>query len=406
MSLLSIGLLGALVASGRESTSDTCLALEGTPRTSKKAVRAALDWLQRHQHPDGYWSSKDFTKRCASESAPCTHKEKEHTYTDGRGWEGFDIGVTALALNAFVGNGYTHQRGERPEHREAVNRAFRWLIAQQVESDKSTENGRFGATAGEQWIYSHAIATMALAELLRASADKGSLRKSVEAATEWCLLARNEGYAWKYGFRAGKNDTSVTGWMVSALNSSQACREKGLIQTKKSDIDAGLKGAAAWVARVTAPDTGITGYEGPGDAGSVLLRVYPDPYPFSKYLSPMTAVGISCRIFAGEARESVPIQRGVDVLMKELPEWRPADGKTGLSKINLYYWYYATAALDEYGGQSAKTWMSVMSPVLRDHQRVGGCEDGSWDPIDEWGAAGGRVYSTALGAMTLKLSSK
>ena len=31
------------------------------------------------------------------------------------------------------------------------------------------------------------------------------------------------------------------------------------------------------------------------------------------------------------------------------------------------------------------------------------CEDGSWDPIDEWGTAGGRVYATALGAMTLEV---
>jgi hypothetical protein len=31
------------------------------------------------------------------------------------------------------------------------------------------------------------------------------------------------------------------------------------------------------------------------------------------------------------------------------------------------------------------------------------CEDGSWDPIDEWGTAGGRVYSTALGAMTFEV---
>ena len=30
-------------------------------------------------------------------------------------------------------------------------------------------------------------------------------------------------------------------------------------------------------------------------------------------------------------------------------------------------------------------------------------EDGSWDPIGEWGKAGGRVYSTAMAAMTLEV---
>ena len=36
-------------------------------------------------------------------------------------------------------------------------------------------------------------------------------------------------------------------------------------------------------------------------------------------------------------------------------------------------------------------------------QRRAGCEDGSWDPVGEWGAAGGRVYSTAICAMTLEV---
>jgi hypothetical protein len=45
-----------------------------------------------------------------------------------------------------------------------------------------------------------------------------------------------------------------------------------------------------------------------------------------------------------------------------------------------------------------------MIKALLDSQRKGIiCEDGSWDPIDECGTAGGRVYSTALGAMTFEV---
>ena len=45
-----------------------------------------------------------------------------------------------------------------------------------------------------------------------------------------------------------------------------------------------------------------------------------------------------------------------------------------------------------------------MIKALVNSQRQGLiCEDGSWDPIDEWGPAGGRVYMTALGAMTLEV---
>ena len=44
-----------------------------------------------------------------------------------------------------------------------------------------------------------------------------------------------------------------------------------------------------------------------------------------------------------------------------------------------------------------------MQKSLLGTQRVGGDEDGSWDPIGEWGIAGGRVYATAIGAMTLEV---
>ena len=54
-------------------------------------------------------------------------------------------------------------------------------------------------------------------------------------------------------------------------------------------------------------------------------------------------------------------------------------------------------------GLTWKRWNESMQEALCDNQRVSGCEDGSWDPIGEWGRAGGRVYATAIGAMTLEV---
>ncbi len=399
----AIGIGGGAAGAYGERWGKGSLAREGGSDGSEEAVRAALEWLRRHQHPDGFWSSKLFTERCASEGKPCAHKDPDTAYSDGRGWEDFDVGVTALAMLAYLGYGHTHRSGEFPEYVEVLNRAYKWMLKQQVKSDNPTENGRYGGIAGEQWIYCHAISTMAMGELLFMSKDKINLQKSVQDATEWCIRSQNEGYGWKYGYRAGKNDTSVTGWMVLALKTSKACAELNLIQLRKDDVTNSLKGALAWFARSTSQATGKTGYETAGDDGSTLLRVYPDPYPFSKSLSCMTAVGVLCRIFAGELRSSEPIKKGVRILMAEPPEWKLARGKTGLSKINMYYWYYATYAMFQYGGPDWKKWNDAMLPTLLDSQRVGGCEDGSWDPIDEWGPAGGRVYSTAINAMTLEV---
>ena len=55
------------------------------------------------------------------------------------------------------------------------------------------------------------------------------------------------------------------------------------------------------------------------------------------------------------------------------------------------------------GGSKWREWNEAMIDALVKNQRVGGCEDGSWDPIGEWGVAGGRVYNTAIGAMTLEV---
>ena len=60
--------------------------------------------------------------------------------------------------------------------------------------------------------------------------------------------------------------------------------------------------------------------------------------------------------------------------------------------------------LFQFGGKEWRTWNEAMQKALIENQRQGTiCEDGSWDPIDEWGIAGGRVYTTAVGAMTLEV---
>jgi hypothetical protein len=48
-------------------------------------------------------------------------------------------------------------------------------------------------------------------------------------------------------------------------------------------------------------------------------------------------------------------------------------------------------------------WNETLKPVLIDNQRKGGDEDGSWDPQSWIDRYGGRVFTTAMGAMTLEV---
>jgi hypothetical protein len=135
-----------------------------------------------------------------------------------------------------------------------------------------------------------------------------------------------------------------------------------------------------------------------------------DKYPYSKELSCMTAVAVLCRLFAGQSRGEAAIKRGVDILMQETPQWTEQKGKQ-LARVNVYYWYYGSYAMFQFGGRLWNQWNEAMKNALLPTQRVEFDpatkkpldEDGSWDPIGEWGMAGGRVYSTAIGAMTLEV---
>jgi hypothetical protein len=212
------------------------------------------------------------------------------------------------------------------------------------------------------------------------------------------LRAQNDGFGWRYGVKPGDNDTSVTGWMVLALKTAKNAR----LDIPQEAFQRAFGGALTWFDRATA-QSGKTGYEVPGDEGSRLNEVYPEPYPYSKDLSCMTAVGVLCRLFSGEKRKSAAIRGGVDILMDAPPLWREAKGRS-YSTVNLYYWYYASYALFQFGGAPWRKWNKNMQESLLPTQRQGNTdEDGSWDPIGEWGVAGGRVYATAIGAMTLEV---
>ncbi|MEE2890383.1 MAG: prenyltransferase/squalene oxidase repeat-containing protein [Planctomycetota bacterium] len=388
----AFGLTGAGAGAYGNRFGKGSLSREGGSEATESAVLAALMWLKRHQHPDGHWSSNGFLRPDGC--------EKE----DGDGFDGYDVGCTALAMLAYLGFGHTHESGEFSEFVVVMRKAMNWMLEQQIKGADPKLNGLFGLPLEDtdEWIYNHSIATMAMSELLLMSHDKIKLSKPVENATKWCLRAQNPGYGWKYGYQAGHNDTSVTGWMVLALKTSKVCAQSRYIKVRKKDFDPAFEGALKWFASCTSPRNGICGYENAGDPGSQLQSHYPEPYPYSKDLSCMTAVGVLCRIFAGEKTSTDAIKQGTAVLMDQIPNWRPQEGKRK-SKINLYYWYYATYAMFQIGGSKWREWNEAMIEALVRNQRVGGCEDGSWDPIGEWGIAGGRVYNTAIGAMTLEV---
>ena len=378
---------------------------EGGSEGTESAVLAALEWLYRHQDADGGWKAAGFNNPSVRERRGPSANRDAKRYPKDIGWAVNDVGVTALAILAFTGFGHTHMDGEYEHFVDCLKMAVKYMRGSQVlRTGDPAKDGRYGKSDWKEDsdVYNHSIASMAMAELLLMSNDF-QLKKSVREATKLCLRAQNDGRGWRYGIKPGDNDTSVTGWMVLALKTAKQCR----LGIPKQEFQNAFGGALKWFGYATASN-GKTGYNVPGDEGSRLAEGYSDPYPFSKELSCMSAVGVLCRLFAGESRKDASIRSGVDILSRQPPMWREQKGNRSLSTINIYYWYYATYAMFQNGGKPWQIWNEKMQRALVDTQRAEYKDDspevdGSWDPIGEWGVSGGRVYSTALGAMTLEV---
>jgi hypothetical protein len=108
----------------------------------------------------------------------------------------------------------------------------------------------------------------------------------------------------------------------------------------------------------------------------------------------MTAEALFCQQMLGYPQDSASNTESVAYLMRNTPR---------LSDLNYYYWYYGTLAMYQNGGRAWQDWNSVVREVLIGEQIKSGRLAGSWDPNDEWGRYGGRLYSTALATLTLEV---
>lgn len=349
------------------------------------AVLHALRWLAAHQSEDGGWECEGFMKWC--DGKPNTGDKP-----DGPGKPMYDSGVTGLALCAFLGAGYTN-RGDH-EFAKVVRKGLNYL------KNVQDPEGCFGPRSTQHYIYNHAVASLAMVEaygMTESNIYKGPAQK----ALDFISLSRNPYFVWRYGVKPGDNDSSVTGWMMMALKSAKLINEDAHKRGKPNPLTLDLEafdGIRAWLDKMTDPDYGRVGYVTRGSGPARPMELV-DRFPADKSES-MTAVGMLARIFMGDDPRKDPIiKKGADLCAKLLPTWNTNDGS-----IDMYYWYYATLAIYQIGGDYWSKWEKAMMDSMVANQRMDGnyCGfKGSWDPVDPWGPDGGRVYSTATLAMCL-----
>lgn len=364
-------------------------------RANQDHVDAALKWLADHQDPEGFWSANNF---------PAASKRKEGATTGNLefvrpgekgadfGWESVtDIGLTGLGILAFTANGLTHKEDRfRSTLRTAV------LYLRKVQ----TKDGCFGPKDEDLFVYNHAIATTAMAEIVALTSDQ-VLKPIVDLAVEFILEAQNPGLGWRYGVRPAHTDSSVTGWMLLALHSA---KEAGI----EVDVTKVHDGAFAWFEKATAKveNRWRTGYDTPGGNNARLRSA-------SDYENNPTMDGIhgAVRILAkkseGQDEKLADFEKSIT---EHPPKWEH-------NKLDYYYWFWAAMFMQQRSGKARDTWWESAAEVLTKHQRgwheldtkaerttaAKLAEHGSWDAVDAWSMAGGRVYATAMGALVLSM---
>lgn len=319
-----------------------------------RAVRLGLAWLAGAQQQDGRWAARKRTE---------------------------DIGVTGLALLAFLANGSTPRAGK---FRRQVDEGTRWLLTQQG------DDGLIGSRASHTVHYGHAIATWALVEAWGTSKSP-QLAKAAAGACRYIQQARNPYKVWRYMPRDGDNDSSITGWMALAL---AAAREHG-VPDIKADV---FHHTLAWYEEVTHPGTGRVGYTKRGEGSARPMgKVVAFPPELSE---PLTALGAAVRLRLGQTRETHPVLGlAAETVQDRPPEWK-AD------RIDFYYWFHGSHLMARLGDPDRTRWAEKLRPMLVARQkREDPARGGSWDPDGVWCEEGGRVYATAMAVLSLTMLS-
>lgn len=395
----------------------------GGTKESESAVERSLRWMAANQSENGRWDAEDF-------GAGQVGVDANGVDRSFAGREA-DTGLTALVMLSFLGAGYTHEEGR---YAVQVDRALDWLISQQGADGNLCGNAEHFAR-----MYCHAMATYSLAEAygmqketilgpiidpeaVRFALDTGEMAAAQisSAATSQNLLSviafngtlrsmqanqmaysirrvddlrlrsalskavaftirqqDSKGGGWRYK-EGQEGDVSMLGWQLMSLKSAEIAGVNlpEAVRTRmKSFVESVRQGKSG----------GLFGYR-----RNVVARGR-DSEPVS---ATMTAEALFCQQMLGFPRDSAANTESIAWLMRNPPR---------LSNINYYYWYYGTLAMYQYGGRPWQDWNGTVRDLLVDQQIQTGPMAGTWDPNDEWGRYGGRLYSTALATLTLEV---
>lgn len=271
------------------------LTSNGGNEQCEEAVMASLRWLKQTQNKDGSW-------------------------VDGQ-----KVGMTGLALLAYLGHCETAQS---EEFGETVLAAITYLVNIAMKND-----GKIAVDFKENhWCYEHGIAVYALSEAYTLCVKSFGenivgLEEAVLASGQFLINSQHESGGWEYRYDVDNSrggDTSIVGWHLQAL---KAAKYTGL---PFKNVDKCAKAGIEYIESMQA-DSGAIGYSSPngihGDGTS------------------LAAVGALCAQIWESSSNRVARKacKFIDKNMKF--DWDTDDS-------DLYGHYYAAQAMLNNGGEA------------------------------------------------------
>lgn len=322
----------------------------GGDEETERAVGGAVNWLARHQNPNGSWGCAACLKQCKDPScAKDANKDQAQEYP---------IAATAFGLLPFLAAGQSHETNG--PYKGTVNRGLAWLTR-----DQDVKTGRLGTGS----MYEHALGTMTLCEAYGLTRDP-KLQAHAQAALMFLQDAQNDKTGgWHYAANPPTDgDLSVTGWQIMALKSGEM---------------AGLKVDPQTYANANRFLSSVSQGKSNGLA-SYLSETGPTPT--------MTAVGLVCKQNLGLKRDDPAQAEATTLLMANLLQ----------SAANPYFEYYATQAMHNLPGKDWEQWNETVRKRLVAEQAKEGCAAGSWSPAGKPHVMG-RLMATSFGVLTLEV---
>jgi hypothetical protein len=315
----------AQAAPRTESPEQRDMFVEMTP-ASERAIQNGLRYLAGCQLPSGAW-----------------------TYSN----VGPNVGVTSLALLAFLGTGNVPEQGE---YAAVIDRGIGWILANAQPS--GLIHYADGASHGP--MYEHAAATLLLSEVYGMS-ERPEIPAAIQAAVRVIINAQNGEGGWRYQPFSRDADVSVTVLQILALRGAQ---HAGMVVPAAT-----IEQAISYVKLCADPGGGFLYQTRSGKPGYA-----------------RTGAGVASLEVCGQF-ECDEVRRGLDYLIANI-------GKDKNEGNYHYGIYYAAQAI--YQAKDARRWQQWFPPI-RD-QVLGLQKEGAY-----WESEHGPAYGTTMMLLTLSI---